>query len=98
MTKMLDLALDGNDDINTLSGDFICVESTYQHQRQLLLNGKGSFKQNPTICVGIYGYLDDEGLQNVLRAINIEFTRDGMKVASLALTPNGQINSNAYYP
>ncbi len=99
---MMDAALvtlgDGTDDLTILNGDFQIIESTIQHQRQLLLNDKGSFKQNPTICVGVFGYLDDEGLNEVSRDTSKEFNRDGMKVNKIEITNSGQLNVDAYYP
>ena len=95
--QMNDIALDSNDDLVILNNDISIVESTQQHQRQLLINDKGTFKENPTICVGLFNYLDNENPQDLLRNINIEYTRDGMQVNSIQLTNDGKININAYY-
>ena len=97
-TKMMDIGLDTNDDVLIVANDFAIVESTGQHQRQLILNNNGDFKQNPTICVGVLDYVDDEDFQNLIRAISIEFAKDGMDVKSITLTTAGIINSDAYYP
>jgi len=94
---MTDIALDGTEDLNIIAGDFTSVESTAQHQRQLLLNNKGDFKQNPTICVGAFDYLDDEGIEDLIRAISIEFARDGMDVKNVQLLNDGTIETDAYY-
>lgn len=99
---MIDIALvtltDTTDDLVITNGDFFWVESTQQHQRQLLINDKGTFKANPTIGVGIFGYLDDEGLENASRDTAKEFTRDGMRVNKIENTPDGKLNIDAYYP
>lgn len=95
--QMMDIELDANEDITIQGGDFVIDESTAQHQRQLLLNNKGDFKQNPTICVGVVKYMDDESVSNLIRAISIEFARDGMDVQSVAMTSAGVIKSDAYY-
>ena len=97
-TQMIDIGLDVNEDAAIVAGDFIVEESTGQHQRQLILNNKGDFKQNPTICVGVPDYMDDEKFRNLIRAISVEFTKDGMDVKSVALSPGGIIKSDAYYP
>jgi len=94
---MIDIGLDNSEDLEISGGDFLSVESTPQHQRQLILNNKGDFKQNPTICVGAFDYLDDENFQELTRAISIEFARDGMDVKSVILSSAGIINCDAFY-
>jgi len=94
---MMDIGL-VSDDLDIEQGDFTNAESTYQHQRQLLINDKGTFKENPTICIGIYSYLDNENPSDLLRDTTIEYTRDGMTVKSINLSSNGNINIDAYYP
>ena len=104
MTKdMHDIALNDVEDLATIGGDFITGESTAQHQRQLILNNKGDFKQNPTICVGAATFIDDEGAQNLVRNISIEFLKDGMEVKDMTPNPASSGNNtvkvfeNAYY-
>ena len=94
---MMDIGL-VSDDLDIEQGDFTNTESTYQHQWQLLINDKGTFKENPTICIGIYSYLDNENPGDLLRDTTIEYTRDGMTVKSINLSSNGNINIDAYYP
>lgn len=93
----MDIGLDANDDLIFSNGDFSIDESTRTHQRQLLLNGKGSFKENPTICVDLTEYLDDEAPTELLRAIRVEFVRDGMDVKAVGVQPDGKIKTNAFY-
>ena len=95
---MIDITLDSNEDLEIANGDFLSTESTAQHQRQLILNNKGDFKQNPSICVGAFGYFDDENFQGLVRAVSIEFSKDGMNVQQVQLSPAGIINSDAFYP
>ena len=95
---MLDITLDGSEDLVIDGGDFAADESTAQHQRQLLLNNYGDFKQNPEVCVGAFDYLDDENYQSLMRQISIQFMKDGMDVKSVILDGSGIINSDAYYP
>jgi len=94
---MYDFAQDDNEDIDLSTGDFALRESTPQHQKQLLLNNKGDFKENPTIGVAALSYIDDENFSGLMRAVNIEFSRDGMEVRELSLSEEGIINSNATY-
>ena len=45
-----------------------------------------------------FEYFDDEHLQELIRAISVEFTRDGMNVKRILLDQAGMINTDAYYP
>lgn len=101
--KMTDIKLDG-DDLYFKSvadggdGDFVMIESTAQHQRQLLLNNKGEFKESPTVGVGAALFLDeDDGMQNLMREITAQYSADGMDVRSISLNARGEIVSNAEY-
>lgn len=94
---MIDIGLDAGEDLSVVSGDFLCAESTAQHQRQLILNNKGDFKQNPTIGVGAFDYMNDENYQELMRAISIEFARDGMDVQSVVLSQAGIVTTDAIY-
>lgn len=96
-TEMMDILLSEDFDLKIALGDFSAGESTAQHQQQLILNNKGDFKQNPTTCVGVVDYLDDEHFFELVRAISVEFSRDGMDVKSITISPGGVINSDAYY-
>ncbi len=95
--QQTDIGLDENEDIIITPDDLAAVESTAQHQRQLIMNNKGDFKQTPTTCVGAFEYLDDENFRELIRAISIEFSKDGMDVVSVQLLPQGIITSDAFY-
>ena len=95
--QMMDIGLNNTGDLNIINGDFLVTESTAQHQRQLIMNNKGDFKQKPTIGVGAFEYFDDEGMQELIRAISVEFTRDGMDVQSIRLGADGVLQSDAFY-
>jgi hypothetical protein len=95
--EMMDIGLSADEDLYLVGGDFPVEESTAQHQRQLLLNNKGDYKENPTICAGAFTYLNDEYYQGLIRAVNIEFSRDGMDVADVQLRADGIIESNSVY-
>ena len=89
--------VDGGEDLAIVAGDFVVVESTAQHQSQLILNNKGEFKQNPSICVGAFDYLDGEGYGDLIKEISREFAGDGMDVKGVALGGDGVIKSDAFY-
>ena len=95
--QMNDIGLDGADDLLISGGDFVLTESTGEHQRQLILNNKGDFKESPTVGVGVIEYFDDEQMQGLIRAISTEFCRDGMDVSKVTLTADGSIKSVAVY-
>ena len=99
---MIDIGLahcSGGEDLAvSVAGDFTMVESTAWHQQELILNNKGEFKENPTICVGAFDYLNDENPQDLVRAIAVAFTQDGMDVVGVDITAAGVISSDAYYP
>jgi hypothetical protein len=89
-----------NDDLAVINGDFACVESTTQHQTQLLYNNKNDSKQHPAICVGLINYQDDEnGLsQDLPRDASKQFSLDGMTVAIMKLLNTETLGIDAYYP
>ena len=95
--QMFDIGLDSSEDLAIKNNDFVTTESTAQHQQQLILNNKGDFKQNPTVCVGAFNFLDDENYNELIRAISIEFSKDGMDVKSIKLNRDGYIISDAFY-
>lgn len=94
---MKDIGLDEFEDLIIKLNDFTNAESTAQHQRQLLLNNKGDFKENPSTCVGTFNYLDDENYGDLIREISIEFSKDGMDVKSVNLSADGKLVSDAFY-
>ena len=93
----MDMALDDEDDIHIENGDLAVSESTATHQRQLLLNNKGDFKENPSVCAGVFNYLNDENFEGLIRAVNVEFCRDGMTVSDVELDADGLIKVNGTY-
>lgn len=80
-----DILLDENDDLLIEDGDFVIGESSLQHQRLLLLCNKGEFKETPTCCVGLSRFLETGDSQALAREIDVEFTKDGMKVKQIAI-------------
>lgn len=94
---MTDIILNELEDLKIQNGDFVIAESTAQHQRQLLLSNKGDYKQNPTIGVGAFSYFDDEHMHDLVRAVSMEFARDGMDVRQVQLHKQGVLQSIAFY-
>lgn len=89
--------VDGTQDVVFANGDFVIAESTLEHQRQLLLNSKNSFKENPLTCVGLSEFLLDDEDTNVLKEIRAQFQDDGMTINSLDLTIDNKPVIDAYY-
>jgi len=96
-TQVYDIITDASESPAIAAGDFVVGESTAQHQEDLIICGPGDFKQNPDVGVGVMSYLDGEEFNDLVRNIALQFAKDGMKVASVAVTPAGTINSDAYY-
>jgi len=97
----MDIKLDSNsditqpDDITIVGGDFVIAESTEQHQKQLLISDKGSWKENPSIGVGYMNYIDAEnGVTDLAAAIKTEYTRDGMEVSSVTVNNNIKVEAD----
>ena len=78
-------------------GDFVIGESTAQHQNDLLMSEEGAYKQAPTIGVGLLGYLEDDGPENLMRKIRHEFHGDGMNIEKLVMDEVGKLNIEAEY-
>lgn len=95
--QMNDISLTESEDLDFSTGDIELAESTAQHQKQILLNYKGDFKENPTICAGAFSYIDDENRAALIRSVHVEFSRDGMNVYDVGVTGNGAITSKANY-
>lgn len=92
-----DILLDENFFPIITNGDFTIGESTYQHQKMLLLADKGEFKANPTTGVGSRRYLESYKSDDYAREIRLEFMADGMSVNSLKIGDNLEITIDAQY-
>ena len=96
---MIDMGVTTSGDVTISAGDFVMAESTAEHQKELLLNNKGDYKQNPAVGVGVLNYMDDDdGFTALTRQIAQQFAADGMQVNSVVLQSNGTIKTDAYYP
>lgn len=82
---MIDIQHTISGDIDISSGDILYTESTVQHQRDILLSGKGHYKESPEVGVDVMEYINDNEPEDMFRAIRKEFTRDGMKVTKVSI-------------
>jgi hypothetical protein len=97
--QQMDFKVDDNGDryINPVTGDFAIVESTGQHQKNLIIIDKGEILDNPTVGVGAWGYIDNDELDQLPGAIATEFAKDGMDVVKINMDDEGNVESDAFY-
>jgi hypothetical protein len=82
--EVFDFLFGADGDLAIDNGDLAFGESTLQHQRDLLLATKGSFRQFPLVGVGIRLELLNTATADEVRvAIQRELEQDGMKVQKL---------------
>lgn len=85
--EVRDFLFGDDGDLAIVHGDLAYGESTLQHQRDLLVANKGSFRQDPLIGVGINEMLLDNTTADELRTvIQRELERDGMVLSRLRVT------------
>ena len=94
MAIVTDILCDAVGDIACLHGDMILGDGTYQHQADLLEGNEGDYKESPTICVGLDGFLNSEDTTEMLRKIRIQFAKDGMSVTKVVYNTNLEIKAN----
>lgn len=83
--KVYDYKYDDNFDLVIENGDFVRVESTLQHQQQLLLMQKGQLREDPTVGIGITDFINEEmGIDEFRQAVAEEFEKDGMSISSMS--------------
>jgi hypothetical protein len=83
-------------DLDFSSGDLQIIESSSQHQRDILSARKGEFKHAPAVGVNIDDYLNEERPQSLMREVRRQFSADGMRINSISFE-NGQLLIDAYY-
>jgi len=100
--NMGDYARNNDGDLKISGGDFVVVESTAEHQRSLLTDNQGEYKQNPLVGVGAIKYIDDD-TGSLPRVIVQQFMQDGMDMSNMQVNQAGfndnkeKIFPNAYY-
>lgn len=92
---MIDIKHTPDGDIDFSTGDIQCHESTAQHQTDILMVFKGSFKEFPAVGVGMFDHLANNDVNGFLRTVRKQFVADGMSVKSIAMTDT--INIDATY-
>ncbi|WP_267402801.1 MULTISPECIES: hypothetical protein [unclassified Chryseobacterium] len=93
----VDILLNENFELQFANGDFVFGESTYEHQRTLLLADKGEIKLFPKNGVGVRRYLEHDGSEELAREIRQEFYADGMTVNGIKIGEDLEINIDADY-
>lgn len=94
---MTDFKIDENGDLDIQGGDFVVVESTLQHQSDIIWAEKAWFKNSPSLGAGLQSFLNESGsAPGLMRTIRQELERDGMKVNSISLD-NDNINIDGEY-
>lgn len=93
-----DFILGDDMDLSIVDGDLDFGESTLEHQRDILLAQKGSFRQVPLVGVGITTeLLNDQNEDEFRRTVQEQMELDGMKVARLVVTAPGSFDLNTRY-
>lgn len=78
-----DIMLDSDGDLST-NGDFQIVESTLQHQQDIIETNAGEWKEFPILGIGIQNYLHAERPEQELqKEIGTQLSSDRMNVKSI---------------
>ena len=84
--QFMDLQL-VDDDLLFVDGDFVIDYSDEQHISDIIRSFQGEWKQTPQIGVGILGYLNSSGQEQVLsRSIRVNLESDGYTVRDPKVT------------
>jgi hypothetical protein len=79
-------------------GDFKVIESTHQHQTDLLLMCSGEQRMYPYVGVGLINYVNDDQFGGLNKEIREKFELDGQIVDSVVLYEDGKADIKAHYP
>ena len=93
---MIDIKQTDTGDVDLTTGDIVLVESTGQHQRDILIASQGHYKETPGTGVGSFNYLLGADESAYLRVIRKQFSKDGMRVASVGYV-HGNVKVAAEY-
>lgn len=93
MKQEYDIMLNDAFDLVIKEGDFVGGENLNQQIACLLMAEKGSFKQSPTIGVGINSYLLDEGTNELNRELRLQCKKEDLVLKTFAIH-GGKINLN----
>ena len=93
---MQDIRQQADGDIYLSDTDFLLIDSTRQHQRDIIITRAGSMKHAPSKGVGAEDYVNDESPEAFLRKTRQEIAADGQKVKSVQMV-EGYIEIKAGY-
>lgn len=86
-------------DLKISNKDLVVGWSNDQHHEHLLIAQKGSIKQFPDTGVGIENFLNDSGIDEMLREIRFQFEKDGNNLKELSFNEQtGDLKYDADYP
>ncbi|SHM20719.1 oxidase [Chitinophaga sp. CF418] len=94
---MKDILLNEELDLDIRAGDLNAGYSDLQHQELILINNRGNIKEFPVVGVDAFGYLQDNDTAALLQEIRRQFTADGMRVKTINIKDDGQLNIDAVY-
>lgn len=94
---MQDFLINDDGAMLVANGDLAIGYSNQQHQRHLLLFEKGSLKENITVGVGAFRYLESELQAEFLREVATQFAGDGLVVTKMEIAENGKFEIEADY-
>ena len=93
---MKDYLQDTTGDLLITGGDIKLGESTKQHQQDLLIARKCDYKTK-FVGIDIYNSLLDDEQENLIGEIGKTFTKDGMTVNEISISPQGKLKTDARY-
>jgi len=96
MRTMGDILTSSLGELIIIGGDISVGDATIEHTRDILVSHKGEYKQYPTLGVGIQDFLNDDGVEDMIRTVRQELVKDGQTVNSLKYI-NGQLIINSEY-
>jgi len=92
-----DYLLNSDNDLTFVNGDLAIIESTKQHQVNLLLSNVGDNRQYPLMAVGVINFINDDNFGDIDPQIRKIFELDGMEVERLNVFEDGRLDIKASY-
>ena len=94
---VLDYKKDETNDLVIKDGDLVVVESTAQHQKDILLARKGHYRQRPDVGADIRSFLDDDSPGDLPGIVSAELEKDGMQISDVSLNADFKLRIDASY-
>jgi hypothetical protein len=102
MSDVLDILLTPDYDLDFLNGDLAIGPGDDQAAALLLLTDLGEWKEHPLVGIGLLRYqsgpFDDTQRQELQRAGRVQFEKDGFIVRSFSVSPEAELELDAYRP